>query len=273
MKRTIIEINEEKCVGCGLCAGACEQGAIQMIDGKAKLMSDSYCDGLGMCLPSCPVDAIKLTEKDVDEFNEERKGFAKKGYQNTQGCGGSKEMTFDKEDQKPKVTLNTVTANPFNTVSVNANPFAPAEEPACGCGSAHEQKFEETVTEQVGIAPSQLKQWPVQITLANTNATFFEDSNLLIAADCVAYAYGNFHADFIKGKVTLIGCPKLDDLDSYIEKLSIIFRDNNINSVTVVKMSVPCCNGITAGVKKAMEQSGKQMPYLERTVTPDGKLV
>lgn len=272
MKRTIIEINEEKCVGCGLCAGACEQGAIQMIDGKAKLVSDSYCDGLGMCLPSCPVDAIKLTEKEADDFNQDRKGFAKKGYNNTGGCSGSKEMTFDKSE--PKEEVSKTVANPFNTVSAPAaNPFAPVEAPACGCGSAHEQKFEEKSVEAVGIAPAQLKQWPVQISLANTNAEFFDDCNLLIAADCVAYAYGNFHADFIKGKVTLIGCPKLDDLDSYIEKLALIFKTKNINSVTVVKMSVPCCNGITAGVKKALELSGKQLPYLERTVTPDGKLV
>lgn len=272
MKRTIIEINEEKCVGCGLCANACEQGAIQMVNGKAKLMSDSYCDGLGMCLPACPVDAIKLTEKEADEFDENRKGFAKKGYQNTSGCSGSKEMTFDKKtNTEAKKPFNTVSSNPFN--SLTTNPFAPAEQAACGCGSAHEQNFEKETKEQVGIAPSQLKQWPVQISLANTNASFFENSNLLIAADCVAYAYGNFHAEFIKGKVTLIGCPKLDDLDSYIEKLAIIFKTHNINSVTVVKMSVPCCNGITAGVKKALELSGKQLPYLERTVSPDGKLL
>lgn len=270
MKRTIIEINEDKCVGCGLCASACEQGAIQMVNGKAKLMSDSYCDGLGMCLPACPVDAIKLTEKEAEEFDKDRKGFAKKGYQNTTGCSGSKEMTFEVNEPKAE-PLKAVKSNPFNTVK--NNPFETPEAPACGCGSAHEQKFEAKTEEVVGIAPSQLKQWPVQITLANPHASFFEDSNLLIAADCVAYAYGNFHAEFIKGKVTLIGCPKLDDLDSYIEKLAVIIRDNNINSITVVRMSVPCCGGITVGVKKALELSGKQVPYLERTVTPDGKLL
>lgn len=255
MKRTIIEINEEKCVGCGLCASACEQGAIQMIDGKAKLVSDSYCDGLGMCLPSCPVDAIKLTEKDVEEFDQSRKGINKKSA----GCGSSKEMTFNVKSPAP---------SPFNMGT-------PKEEPACGCGSAHEEAFKPNAPLKVdtnGIAPSQLRQWPVQISLVNVNASFFEDCNLLIAADCTAYAYANFHQEFIKGKVTVIGCPKLDNMDEYIEKLTMIFKNNNINSVTVARMSVPCCGGIVSGVRKALELSGKAIPYLERTITPDGQI-
>lgn len=231
MKRTIIEINEDKCVGCGLCAGACEQGAIQMINGKAKLVSDSYCDGLGKCLPSCPVDAIELTEKEVDKFDDERKGFALKDGEKSSGCGSTHEKAF----------------KPNSTLSVSAN--------------------------SDGIALSQLKQWPIQINLVNSQASFLQGADLLIAADCTAYAYADFHEEFIKGKVTLIGCPKLDNLDGYIEKFTDIFARNKINSITVVRMSVPCCGGITTGVKKALELSGQAIPYLERTITPDGKIL
>lgn len=288
MKRTIIEINEDKCVGCGLCASACEQGAIQMIDGKAKLMSDSYCDGLGKCLPACPVDAIKLEEKDVDEFDQARKGYALKDGQESTGCGSTKEMTFNVEDKKPANPFGSpAPANPFGTPKP-ANPFNMAgetkeDEPACGCGSAHDDVFKpapgfkpnaplNVATDANGIAPSQLRQWPIQISLANVNASFFDDCNLLIAADCTAYAYANFHQEFIKGKVTLIGCPKLDKMDEYVEKLTMILKSHNINSVTVARMSVPCCGGIVSGVRKAMEQSGKAIPYLERTITPDGQI-
>jgi len=283
MKRTIIEINEDKCVGCGLCASACEQGAIQMIDGKAKLVSDTYCDGLGMCLPSCPVDAIKLTEKEADDFDEERKGFALKEGETSKGCGSTKEMTFN-VDEKPAnpFKVSTAPANPFN-VKENDGLTLKKDEPACGCGSAHEQVFAPTPgfkpnapltveTNANGIAPSQLRQWPVQISLVNVDSTFFDNCNILIAADCTAYAYANFHQEFIKGKVTLVGCPKLDNLDEYIEKLTMIFKKHQINSITVARMSVPCCTGIVTGVKRAMEQSGKAIPYLERTITPDGKI-
>lgn len=265
MKRTIIEINEDKCVGCGLCAGACEQGAIQMINGKAKLVSDSYCDGLGKCLPSCPVDAIELTEKEVDKFDDERKGFALKDGEKSSGCGSTKEIVFNVSD-KP-IGFGTITSKP-----------ASEGDSACGCGSAHEKAFKPNSALSVsansdGIALSQLKQWPIQINLVNSQASFLQGADLLIAADCTAYAYANFHEEFIKGKVTLIGCPKLDNLDGYIEKFTDIFARNKINSITVVRLSVPCCGGITTGVKKALELSGQAIPYLERTITPDGKIL
>lgn len=279
MKRTIIEINEEKCVGCGLCAGACEQGAIQMIDGKAKLMSDSYCDGLGMCLPSCPVDAIKLTEKDVDDFDEERKGFALKEGEESKGCGSSKEQVFDRKPKSaPKTELKV---NPF--ASPAGNPFEmPVKEEGCGCGGAHDDFFKTPAKpafkpnaplNNTDSATSELRQWPVQINLANTNSSFFDDCNLLVAADCAAYAYAGFHQEFIKGRVTLIGCPKLDNMQEYIDKLTVIFKTHHINSITVARMSVPCCNGIAKGVKQAIEQSGKAIPYLERTITPEGEIL
>jgi ferredoxin len=244
-------------------------------------MSDSYCDGLGKCLPACPVDAIKLEEKDVDEFDQARKGFALKEGEESKGCGSTKEMTFNVTSEP------SAPAKPASPFAVKTeSPFAPAPkmEEGCSCGGGTEDLFKSAdkpagfkpnaplQVDTNGINPSQLRQWPVQINLVSTNASFFEDSNILIAADCAAYAYANFHQEFIKGRVTLIGCPKLDDLNGYIEKLAMIFKSHNINSVTVARMSVPCCGGIVTGVKKALELSGKAIPYLERTITPDGQL-
>lgn len=243
MKRTLIEINEDKCIGCGLCAGACEQGAIQMIDGKAKLVSDTYCDGLGKCLPACPVDAIKLTEKEAEAFDQSRKGFAL-----SEGCGSSKEKVLKPDSSK----------NPFSMADALPN-FKPNEK-------LKPSESNESV-------PSELRQWPVQLSLVNVNAPFFDNCNLLIAADCTAYAYGNFHQEFMQNKVTLIGCPKLDNMDEYIEKLTAIFNNHTINSVTVLRMSVPCCGGITTGVKKAIENANRPVPYLERTISAEGKLL
>lgn len=272
MKRTIIEIDEKKCVGCGLCASACEQGAIQMIDGKAKLVSDAYCDGLGMCLPKCPVDAIKLTEKEANGFDEERKGFALKEGEESKGCSSTKEMVFEP----------IANSNPFKSPA--GNPFDKPEVTDCGCGSAHDVVFKTTEPEKTsiaketpsksdGIAMSQLRQWPVQINLVNAESTFFDGCNLLIAADCSAYAYANFHKEFIKGRVTLIGCPKLDNLEGYLVKLTEIFRKHDINSVTVARMTVPCCGGLGKTVEEAMKQAGKAIPYLIRTISPDGQIV
>lgn len=237
MKRQIIEIDQEKCIGCGLCANACQQGAIQVIDGKAKLVSDSYCDGLGMCLPSCPVDAIKLTEQDAKPFDQNRKGFATKKKEEPSACGcpGTAAMAFGK-------------------------PIASSP------------KIEVKKQEKEGEVQSQLQQWPVQLHLISENAPYLEGANLLIAADCCAFAYGNFHQEFIKGKITMIGCPKLDDVEPYIQKLANIFATRNIASVTVTRMSVPCCGGITRAVKEALSLAGKVIPYAEVTITPEGKL-
>ena len=239
MKRQVIEINEETCVGCGLCASACHQGAIQIIDGKAKLTSESYCDGLGMCLPKCPVDAIKLVEKETDAFDQSRKDFAIKSETKSSdsgcGCAGSAPQTF-----KPITS--------FKSASQEAKPA-------------------------VGSVQSQLRQWPVQLNLISTRADYLQNADILIAADCCAYAYGNFHADFISGKVTIIGCPKLDDNEHYIEKLTEMFTINDIKSITVTRMSVPCCGGLTYAVKQAMLRSGKIVPYAEVTIAPDGSIL
>lgn len=236
MKRKIIKIDEEKCTGCGLCAAACHEGAIEMVNGKAKLISESYCDGLGACLPHCPADAITIEEREAAAFDEE---YARRHQQ---------ERTKKSE--------------------------RPVKGQACGCpGSAARTIGRKYVPPAAqGIRPeSQLAQWPCQIKLAPVQAPYFHNASLLIAADCTAYAYANIHNDFMRGRVTLIGCPKLDDID-YSEKLTAILTANEIKSVTVLRMEVPCCGGIVNAVKKALTDSGKMLPWRAATVSTDGEI-
>ncbi len=195
MIRKIIKIDEEKCNGCGVCANACHEGAIEMIDGKAKLTREDYCDGLGDCLPGCPTGAITFEEREAPAYDQ-----------------------------------------------------------------------------AAVLAAKKLSQWPVQIKLVPVTAPYYEDANLLIAADCTAYAYGNFHADFIRKHITLIGCPKLDNVD-YTEKLTQIIANNNIKSVTIVRMEVPCCGGIEHAVKNALQESGKFIPWNVVTISTDGRIL
>lgn len=232
MIRKIIEINQDKCNGCGLCVKACHEGAIRLVEGKARLVSDQYCDGLGDCLPVCPTDAIKIIEREAEPFDEEA-------------------VLKLKKEREEKQTL------------------------ACGCPGtmARTLKRAESETEKKLVAfPSELRQWPVQLKLINTAAQDFEQADLLIAADCTAYAYANMHADFMKGRVTVIGCPKLDQAD-YTEKLAEIFMNHDIKSITVVKMEVPCCNGIVKTVKDAMLKTQTIVPYQEITVGVDGEVI
>ncbi len=232
MIRKIIKINEEKCNGCGACAAACHEGAIEMINGKAKLTREDYCDGLGDCLPACPADAISFEEREAPAYDEAAVLAAKAKR-------------------------------------------APAPLP-CGCPGTHAKAIhrapEVKQAENTVPAASQLSQWPVQIKLAPVNASYFENANLLIAADCTAYAYGNFHNEFIRNRITLIGCPKLDEGD-YTEKLTHIFASNNIKSVTVVRMEVPCCGGIEQAAKRALQASGKYIPWQVVTVSTDGRIL
>lgn len=231
MIRKIIKIDEEKCNGCGACAAACHEGAIEMIDGKAKLTREDYCDGLGDCLPACPTDAISFEEREAPAYNEAAVLAAKHKKEQASlpcGCPGSQAKAIARESQ---------------TVSANAAPVT-----------------------------SQLSQWPVQIKLLPIQAPYFENANLLIAADCTAYAYGNFHQEFIQNRVTLIGCPKLDEGD-YAEKLTAILANNNIQSVTVVRMEVPCCGGIENAAKRALQASGKFIPWRVVTISTDGKIL
>jgi len=206
MIRRIIEIDEDKCNGCGVCAAACHEGAIGMVDGKAKLLRDDYCDGLGDCLPTCPTGAIRFVEREAAAYDEQ-------------------------------------------AVLENQKKAAPAV-----------------------IQPSQLAQWPCQIKLVPVNAPYFQGAKLLIAADCTAYAYANVHQEFMRGKVTIIGCPKLDDVD-YSEKLTQILENNDIKSVTILRMEVPCCGGLEMAAKKALKESGKFIPWQVVTISIDGKIL
>lgn len=232
MIRKIIEINEEKCNGCGACVTACHEGAIGMVNGKAKLLRDDYCDGLGDCLPTCPTGAITFVEREAAAYDEQK--------------------VMENKREKLK-TLNT--------------------KMPCGCPGTQSRKLEQT-TESTSAMPqiSRLSQWPVQIKLVPTNAPYFDGAKLLIAADCTAYAYANFHEKFIKGRITLVGCPKLDSVD-YSEKLTEIIRNNDIKSVTVVRMEVPCCGGIEHAAKTAIRNSGKFIPWQVVTISVDGRIL
>jgi len=230
MVRKIITINEKKCNGCGACAAACHEGAIEMIDGKARLTREDYCDGLGDCLPVCPTNAITFETREAPAYDEQAVLLAKQKKGKTPlpcSCPGSQSKSIRRETPSP----------------VRGN----------------------------GV-PSQLSQWPCQIKLVPVNAPYFEDANLLIAADCTAFAYGNFHADFIRNHITLIGCPKLDEGD-YAEKLTAIIANNNIKSVKIARMEVPCCGGIEHAVKRALQASGKFIPWQVVTISTDGKIL
>lgn len=228
MIRRIIEIDDSKCNGCGACAAACHEGAIAMVNGKAKLMRDDYCDGLGDCLPACPTGAITFVEREAAAYDE---------------------------------------------AAVLASKAQKEKEMPCGCPGSAAKAIQRQDSPSVSVyQQSQLRQWPVQIKLAPVNAPWFDGAKLLVAADCTAYAYANFHQDFIKGHITLVGCPKLDAVD-YAVKLAEILRSNDIHSVTVVRMEVPCCGGIEYAVKRALQDSGKCIPWDVVTISTDGHIV
>ena len=229
MIRKIIQIDEEKCNGCGACASACHEGAIDVVNGKAKLLRDDYCDGLGDCLPACPTGAISFIEREAAAY-----------------------------DEAAVLAVKAKKAQPLS----------------CGCSGSASKVIKRREAVSVTTAPqeSQLRQWPVQIKLVPVNAPWFDGAKLLVAADCTAYAYASFHQDFIKGHITLVGCPKLDAVD-YAIKLTEIIRNNGIRSVTVVRMEVPCCGGIENAVKTALHHSGKFIPWNVVTIATDGSII
>ena len=238
MIRKIIHIDEEKCNGCGACVTACHEGAIGLVNGKAKLMRDDYCDGFGDCLPGCPTGAITFTEREAAAYDEQ--------------------AVLENKQKKAAAAAE--------------KPAAPAFH---GCpGSAMRQFHREQAAAPAAAAPlqSQLAQWPCQIKLVPVNAPYFAGAKLLVAADCTAYAYANVHQEFMRGKVTLIGCPKLDDVD-YSEKLTQILRQNDIKSVTVLRMEVPCCGGLERAVVTALQNSGKMIPWQVVTFSVDGEIL
>jgi len=243
VKRKIVEIDAERCNGCGQCVPACAEGAMQIIDGKAKLISDVYCDGLGACLGECPQDALRVIERVVDEFDE---------------------AAVEKHLQ-----------------ASSRSHSAPADSPATGCpsartrvlSSAHKKRPATKASGPLDRQESALTHWPVQIRLVQPGAAFLKDADLLIAADCTPIAYPDFHKDFLQGKAVMIGCPKFDDADAYIEKFAQIFKTANIKSVTVVVMEVPCCQGLPVIVKEGMELAGKNMPIEKVVISADGEIL
>lgn len=260
MIRKIIKIDEEKCNGCGLCAEACHEGAIGMVGGKAKLLRDDYCDGLGDCLPVCPADAISFEEREAAAYDEaavkaNMEQNAKKKVHTHGGCEDHHEHQH-RHQHGHNHSHGGCMSTAFNgTIKKDASPDG-------GFHKAHADSAD---------IPSALTHWPVQIKLAPINAPYFNDADLLIAADCCAYAYGNFHGKFMDGKITLIGCPKLDMID-YAEKLTEIIKSNHIKSVTVARMEVPCCGGMEYAVKQAIADSGKDIVPEIITVGIDGSL-
>ena len=232
MLRKIIHIDQEKCNGCGLCAAACHENAIGMVDGKATLLREDYCDGLGDCLPACPTGAITFVEREAAAYDHQA------------------------------------------VLENQARLRAQAAEPTpCGCPGSQSRRLQPKTAPAASVQSiSQLRQWPVQIKLAPVNAPYFDGADLLIAADCTAYAYANFHTDFIRGRVTLIGCPKLDAGD-YTEKLTQIIAGNNIRSLTVVRMEVPCCGGIQRAAETALKNSGRFIPWQVVTLSTTGEIL
>lgn len=246
MIRKIVDIDKEKCNGCGLCVHACHEGAIELIEGKAVLISDEYCDGLGDCLPECPTGAINIVERESKAYNEE--------------------LVMKKMEERKKLIEN--------------NPLP------CGCPGTAAKKIERKAVNIISKIrenkvnldnsvelPSELRQWPVQLKLINTEAAYLKGADLLVAADCTAYAYANFHRDFIKDRITVIGCPKLDDVQYYEEKLIEIIRKSNLKSITVIRMEVPCCSGIVSAVKNAMLKSQTIVPYREVIISTEGDII
>ena len=249
MKRKIVSIDETRCNGCGLCVSACHEGAIQLIDGKAKLISDSYCDGLGDCLPACPVDAIKIVEREAADYDE---------------AAVAARMAAAKGHAAPAPAPAPAAAKP---------PLP------CGCpgmlakAMAPKPAAAAPVPDAPAAAPvAQLGNWPVQIKLVNPRAPYLQNAALLVAADCTAFAYADIHRKFMSNKVTLIGCPKLDEGD-YAEKLTAILQANEIKSVTVLRMEVPCCGGIASAVQRALQASGKMIPWQVVTISTDGAIL
>ncbi len=269
MIRKIVHIHEEKCNGCGACAEACHEGAIAMIDGVARLIKDDYCDGLGDCLPACPADAIEIIEREAADYDEEavavRMAAKKAAAAAVKAFGGpapAASSCSDSENDAPE-TPHMCPGSMSRMFDRHADATSQPASSASGTSA----------TDAASYAPqSQLQQWPCQIQLVPVTAPYFHNAKLLIAADCTAFSYGNFHNEFMKDRVTLVGCPKLDFTD-YSEKLTEIIKQNDIKEITLARMEVPCCGGLQNALVTALKNSGKMIPWQVKVISCDGRLL
>lgn len=280
MIRRVIHIDQEKCNGCGSCANACHEGAIGIVDGKAQLLRDDYCDGLGDCLPTCPTGAITFVEREAAAYDEVAVKAHMERRKQEQAAGQAVGHSADQHNSAVKEDT-VFTGCPGSRARQIVHEETPVFTGCPGSRSrqiSHEEEADaaQNAQNEITAAPfhlqSQLTNWPVQIKLAPVHAPYFNKARLLIAADCTAYAYANFHQEFLKGKVALIGCPKLDDVD-YSEKLTEIIKSNDIQSVTIVRMEVPCCGGLQHAAMTALQNSGKFIPWQVVTISIDGKIL
>ena len=259
MKRKIVEIDTEKCNGCGLCAKACHEGAIAMMDGKARLVKDDYCDGMGDCLPACPTGAITITEREAAAYD-------------ALAVAARSKLKVESEELKADTTTIKPAAAPHICPGKMARLLRHSEEPgraACPQAAA-ERRVGDNAPYQAAV--SELRQWPVQIKLVPVKASWFDGAKLLVAADCTAYAYANFHQKLMRGRITIIGCPKLD-VGDYTEKLTAILHENDIKELVIVRMEVPCCGGLERAATNALKASGKFIPWRVITVAIDGHII
>lgn len=272
MKRKIIKIEEEKCTGCGACIPDCPEGALQVIDGKARLISDLFCDGLGACIKTCPTGAMSIEEREAEPYDEYKamENIAKGGENVIRA-----HLDHLKDHGEEKFFAQAVDFLQKNNIEVPKETVKPLP---CGCPGTMQKdlsKKERTITQNPNVTlQSELNNWPIQLKLINPYAPYLHKADLVIAADCTAFAYPNFHQKFLKNKVLIMLCPKLDtDINSYIEKLTLIFEKQEINSITLVHMEVPCCGGVEMIIKEAMQKSGKNIIVKDYTVSIEGELI
>jgi len=274
MKRQIIEIDEKKCNGCGQCIPNCPEGALQIIDGKARLISDLFCDGLGACIGECPEGAINTVEREAEAYDEKTvmlKNIIPKGANTIKAH--LKHLKDHKEDKLFQIALDALKDSNVEVPDLNEQP---APKPCGGCpGTLAKLLSRKPENEQVsGTIASELRQWPLQLHLINPMAAYFDNADLLISADCVPYAFGDFHRHYLKGKTVITFCPKLDNsMDAYVEKLTELFKIKDIKSLTIVRMEVPCCGGTEMVVRKALEASGKSVDVKVDVISLNGDII
>lgn len=268
MKRRIIKIDEDKCTGCGECIPDCPEGALQIIDGKARLISDLFCDGLGACIKKCPENAMTIEEREAEEYNEKKVmvNIIKGGINVIKA-----HLKHLKEHGEEKLLKEAIEYMKENNIEVPE-----FEDKPCGCPGSMQRDMRNKMSASNNNIEmhSELRNWPIQLKLINPNAPYLDNIDLLISADCVPFTYANFHSKFLKGKVLMMLCPKLDsDIDSYIEKLANIFKTKNIKSITIVRMEVPCCGGVEMIVEAALKKANKNIIIKEYTISIDGEII